>query len=89
MKKVTIRKKNTLQLQITGIVGLILLTACLLLTANSLFSAHNYYDSLLEAGLIERETYVSDTTPPVTYDPDITHDSDMEADTNPGYSSDP
>ena len=89
MKKVTIWKKNTLQLQITGIVGLILLTACLLLTANSLFSAHNYYDSLLEAGLIERETYVSDTTPPVAYDSDITHDSDMESGTNPGYSSDP
>ena len=88
MKKVTIRKKNTLQLQITGIVGLILLTACLLLTANSLFSAHNYYDSLLEAGLIERETYVSDTTPPVAYDSDITHDSDMESGTNPGYGSD-
>ena len=81
--------ENTLQLQITGIVGLILLTACLLLTANSLFSAHNYYDSLLEAGLIERETYVSDTTPPVAYDSDITHDSDMESGTNPGYSSDP
>lgn len=66
-KKWELRKKNTLQLKITGIVGLILLAACLLLTANSLFSAQNYYGdyalliqegvndyaSLVEAGIAE------------------------------------
>lgn len=74
-KKWELRKKNTLQLKITGIVGLILLAACLLLTANSLFSAQNYYGdyalliqegvndyaSLVEAGIAEYDS---------GYDPD-------------------
>lgn len=36
-------KKHTLQLEIMGIVGAVLITACLLLTVNSLFLANNYY----------------------------------------------
>lgn len=49
-------KKHTLQLQITGIVGGILVLACLLLTANSLLSARSYYGdyaSLVEEGAAE------------------------------------
>lgn len=49
-------KKWTLQMRLTLIVGAILLAACLLVTANSLFAAHTYYGdyaSLIESGLAE------------------------------------
>lgn len=49
-------KKWTLQFRLTAIVGVILLSACLLLTANSLFAAHTYYGdyaALIESGLAE------------------------------------
>ena len=49
-------KRHTLQLQITGIVGVILVIVCVLLTANSLFSAQSYYGdyaSLIEEGRAE------------------------------------
>ena len=48
----------TLQLRLTLIVGVILLIACLLLTTNSLFSAHLYYGdyaTLIESGLVEAD----------------------------------
>lgn len=49
-------KKYTLQLRLTAIVGVILLAACVLLTTNSLFSAHTYYGdyaALLDKGLAD------------------------------------
>ena len=49
-------KKCSLQLQMTLMVGVILLAACLILTMNSLFSARSYYGdyaALLEEGLVE------------------------------------
>lgn len=49
-------KKWTLQARLTAIVGGILLAACLLLTANSLFAANTYYGdyaALIESGLAE------------------------------------
>ena len=51
-------KKWTLQTRLTAIVGVILLAACLLLTANSLFAARTYYGdyaALIEAGLAEED----------------------------------
>lgn len=74
--KRNMKRRNTLQLQITGIVGLILLLACLILTANSLLSAHNYYGdyaSLLEEGMIEYDSALPEGTLPPAIDPAVTY----------------
>lgn len=71
-----IKRRNTLQLQITGIVGMILLLACLILTANSLLSAHSYYGdyvSLLEEGIVEYDSALPEGTLPPAIDPAATY----------------
>ena len=60
-------KTWTLQARLTAIVGAILLTACLLLTANSLFAARSYYGdyaALLESGLVEVDPAWEEGTEP-------------------------
>jgi signal transduction histidine kinase len=74
--KIGIKRRNTLQLQITGIVGLILLLACLILTANSLLSAHNYYGdyaALLEEGMVEYDSALPEGTLPPAIDPAVNY----------------
>ena len=75
-RKRGMKRRNTLQLQITAIVGLILLLACLILTGNSLLSAHNYYGdyaSLLEEGMVEYDTALPEGTLPPAIDPAVTY----------------
>ena len=75
-RKRGMKRRNTLQLQITAIVGLILLFACLILTGNSLLSAHNYYGdyaSLLEEGMVEYDTALPEGTLPPAIDPAVTY----------------
>lgn len=70
------RRRNTLQLQITGIVGLIMLLACVILTANSLLSARSYYGdyaSLLEEGMVEYDSALPEGTIPPAIDPAVTY----------------
>lgn len=71
-----IRRKNSLQIQITGIVGLILLLSCVILTVNSLLSAHSYYGdyaSLLEEGMVEYDSALPEGTLPPAIDPNLTY----------------
>ena len=75
-RKRGMKRRNTLQLQITAIVGLILLLACLILTGNSLLSAHNYYGdyaSLLEEGMVEYDTALPEGSLPPAIDPAVTY----------------
>ncbi|MDO4272594.1 MAG: HAMP domain-containing sensor histidine kinase [Eubacteriales bacterium] len=70
------RKKNTLQFQVTGIVGIILIIACLLLTGNSLFSADNYYGdyaALIEQGLVEYDSVLPENSILSQIEPDISY----------------
>lgn len=67
-------KKDTLQIRITVIVGIIMTAACLLLTANSLFSARRYYGDyaeLLEEGLVEYDPVLPDGVLPPAIEPDF------------------
>ena len=69
-------KRHTLQIQITGIVGAILVLACLLLTVNSLFSAHSYYGnyaSLIEEGVVEYDPALPEGDIPARLDPNMTY----------------
>lgn len=69
-------KKHTLQLQITGIVGVILVLACLLLTVNSLVSARSYYGdyaSLVEEGAVYYDPALPEGELPPALDPDVTY----------------
>lgn len=71
-----IKRKNSLQIQITGIVGLILLLSCVILTANSLLSAHSYYGdyaSLLEEGMVEYDSALPEGTLPPAIDPNMAY----------------
>ena len=47
-------KKWSLRIQITLLVGLVLTLACILLTANSIYSARGYY------GVLDGETQIED-----------------------------
>jgi len=65
-------KKWTLQVRLTAIVGLILLAACLLLTANSLFAANTYYGdyaALIESGMVEVDPALTESA---EFDPALT-----------------
>lgn len=69
-------KKKTLQFQVTGIVGIILIIACIILTANSLFSADSYYGdyaAMMEAGLLEYDSVLPENTLPDESEPDTTY----------------
>lgn len=69
-------KKHTLQFQITGIVGVILVLACLLLTVNSLVSARSYYGdyaSLVEEGAVYYDPALPEGELPPALDPDVTY----------------
>lgn len=75
------KRRNTLQLQITGIVGLIMILACLILTANSLFYAHSYYGdyaSLLEEGMVEYDSALPEGTLPPAIDPSVSYQNAAE-----------
>ncbi len=75
-------KKHTLQLQITGIVGVILVLACLFLTINSLVSANSYYGdyaSLVEEGTAEYDPALPEGELPYVLDPDLVyHEASMK-----------
>ncbi len=69
-------KRHTLQLQITGIVGVILVIVCVLLTANSLFSAQSYYGdyaSLIEEGRAEYDPALPEGELPPALNPGVTY----------------
>lgn len=69
-------KRYTLQAQITVIVGLILAVSCLLLTANSLFSAQSYYgiyEKLLEEGVVEYDPALPEGELPPAIDRDASY----------------
>lgn len=69
-------KKHTLQLQIVGITGVILLLACLLLTANSLLSARSYYGdyaALIDEGVAEYDPALAQGEIPSALDPNINY----------------
>lgn len=65
-------KKWTLQTRLTFIVGIILLSVCVLLTTNALFSAHTYYGNyaaLIESGQVEIDPILMDENELILEDP--------------------
>ena len=58
-------RRKSLRIQITAAVGIIVTLACLALTANSIYSANNYYAGYLE----DQSSSEAMVPPPGTYDP--------------------
>ena len=68
-----IMQRSTLQLKLTIMVGAILVTACLILTVNSLFSAHSYYGDyalLLESNMVYYDPALPEGELPAALNPE-------------------
>ena len=60
-------RRKSLRIQITAAVGIIVTLACLALTANSIYSANNYYAGYLE----DQSSSEAMVPPPGTYEEDF------------------